>query len=202
MTSSGGRPAAGAAVLRTDITEALQDALLEELATVGYGRLSIEGVARRAGVAKTAVYRRWRSKLEMVLEMVSAVVSRRLAPVDTGSLAGDLQSTFDLVTLALRHPLAQQILPDLLAETSRNAELGAVLRGAIRQTQSDLVRPILNRAVARGELPEPVDPETAAAVIAGPVYWHLAVAGTPLPPDAPRRLASMAMSALTTMAIH
>ena len=61
----------GAAVLRGHITEAIRHAAAAELASVGYGRLSIEAVARRAGVAKTAVYRRWGSKLDMVLELVT-----------------------------------------------------------------------------------------------------------------------------------
>src|SRR5688572_31564530 len=72
------RAPAGAAVLRGEITEAIRGALMQELAEVGYGRLSIEAVARRAGVGKTAVYRRWNSKLEMVLEIVSTVAGQRL----------------------------------------------------------------------------------------------------------------------------
>jgi AcrR family transcriptional regulator len=58
------RAPAGAAVLRGDITAAIRNAVMHELAEVGYGRLSIEAVARRAGVGKTAIYRRWSNKLE------------------------------------------------------------------------------------------------------------------------------------------
>lgn len=63
---------AGAAVLRQDVTEAIRAAVLEELAAVGFARMSIEAVARRAGVGKTAVYRRWKSKLHLVLDLVGA----------------------------------------------------------------------------------------------------------------------------------
>ena len=63
VTTEKRRVPAGAAVLRDDNTTAIRGAVLEELAAVGYGRLSIEAVARRAGVSKTAIYRRWRSKL-------------------------------------------------------------------------------------------------------------------------------------------
>ena len=71
VTTETRRVPAGAAVLRGEITTAIRQAVMQELAEVGYGRLSIEAVARRAGVGKTAVYRRWSSKLEMVLELVS-----------------------------------------------------------------------------------------------------------------------------------
>ncbi len=63
-------------MLRGDITVAIRHAVMNELAEVGYGRLSIEAVARRAGVGKTAIYRRWNNKLEMVLEIVSDVAGR------------------------------------------------------------------------------------------------------------------------------
>ena len=59
-------------MLREDVTDAIRSAVFDELAAVGYGRMSIEGIARRAGVGKAAVYRRWRSKLPLVLDTVSA----------------------------------------------------------------------------------------------------------------------------------
>ena len=58
MPAENRRTPAGAAVLRDDITAAIRGAVVAELAAVGYGRLSIEAVARRAGVGKTAIYRR------------------------------------------------------------------------------------------------------------------------------------------------
>src|SRR5690242_9682664 len=67
------RPPAGAAVLREEVTTAIRAAFFEEVAEVGYGRASIQGVARRAGVGKTAVYRRWASKSALVLDLVSMV---------------------------------------------------------------------------------------------------------------------------------
>ena len=79
------RAPAGAAVLRVDITVAIRNAVMNELAEVGYGRLSIEAVARRAGVGKTAIYRRWNNKLEMVLEIVSDVAGRSVPLPDTGA---------------------------------------------------------------------------------------------------------------------
>ncbi|MFJ4215082.1 helix-turn-helix domain-containing protein, partial [Streptomyces hydrogenans] len=72
------RTPAGAAVLREDVTEAIRAAVFEELAAVGFARMSIEGIARRAGVGKTAVYRRWKSKLALVLDVVGAVAAQGL----------------------------------------------------------------------------------------------------------------------------
>lgn len=78
------RAPAGAAVLREDVTEAIRAAVFAELAAVGYARMSIEGIARRAGVGKTAVYRRWRSKLHLVLDIVSALAVQGCPPRTPG----------------------------------------------------------------------------------------------------------------------
>ena len=60
------RTPTGAAVLQPEVTQAITDAVLHELAEQGYGRLSMEAVAKRAGVGKSALYRRWASKDEMI----------------------------------------------------------------------------------------------------------------------------------------
>lgn len=154
---------------------------MRELAEVGYGRLSIEAVARRAGVGKTAVYRRWSSKLAMVLEMVSGVAGRSLPLPDTGTLLGDLEMLLRIIARALQHPLASQIIPDMLAEAARNPVIAETLREALLANQRDIGELVIGRAVQRGELPIGADPEAAVELIVGPIYWRLAVARAPLP---------------------
>jgi len=188
---------AGAAVLRGDITTALRGALLEELAAHGYGRLSIEAVARRAGVAKTAVYRRWNAKLDMVLEVVTEVAGRKLSLPDTGSLRGDLWLVLHILAEALRHPLASQIIPDLLAETGRDPDIAAALDRARRSVQDEVGVRLINRAIERGELPADIDPDLAVDLVVGPLYWRLAVARLPLSPDDLSKLVDATLAALS-----
>ncbi|MEZ0095662.1 TetR/AcrR family transcriptional regulator [Streptacidiphilus sp. EB129] len=191
------RAPAGAAVLRDDVTDAIRAAVFEELAATGYGRLSIEAVARRAGVGKTAVYRRWRSKLPMVIDVVSEVASLGLALPDTGSLQNDLRMFVHVVARVLRHPLAAQIVPDLLAEAARNPEIAETLATALREAQRDSSAALVRKAVERGELPADVDHDLALDLIAGPLYWRLAVVRTPLSRDYLDRLAGATAAALT-----
>ncbi|MEU8262545.1 TetR/AcrR family transcriptional regulator [Micromonospora sp. NPDC048999] len=163
-------------MLRGEITRAIRKALMQELAAVGYGRLSIEAIARRAGVSKTAVYRRWSSKLELVLETVVAAAGSKLPSLDTGSLRGDLGLLFQVVAAALRHPLASQIIPDLLAEAARNPTLDEALQQVLRSKQQEIGGRLVERAVRRGELPAGVDLAAAVDLIVGPLYWRLAIA--------------------------
>jgi AcrR family transcriptional regulator len=183
-------------VLRDDVTEAIRAAVFEELASVGYGRMSIEGIARRAGVGKAAVYRRWRSKLPLVLDVVSAVAALGVPSPDTGTLLGDVRTLLEVTARALRHPIASQIIPDLLAEASRNPEIELALHEALRGTQRGIAELIVRAAVDRGELAASTDIDLALDLITGPLYWRLTVMRSPLPKGHLDRLAAGTVAAL------
>ncbi|MGW3916324.1 TetR/AcrR family transcriptional regulator [Streptomyces sp. NPDC005070] len=176
------RAPAGAAVLREDVTEAIRAAVFEELASVGYARMSIEGIARRAGVGKTAVYRRWRSKLHLVLDLVSAIAVQGLPAPDTGSLEGDLRLLYEVTSRALRHPVAGQIIPDLQAEAARNPEIADAMQAALREGQQSVASGIVASAVERGEIRAGVDVELALDLMSGPLYWRAVVVRGPKVP--------------------
>lgn len=188
---------AGAAVLRGEITTALRSALLEELAANGYGRLSIEAVARRAGVAKTAVYRRWNAKIDMVLEVVTEFAGRKLSLPDTGSLRSDVHLVLQILAASLEHPLASQIIPDLLVETGRDPKIAEALRRAQQAIQDEVGVPLIKRAIERGELPADTDPDLAIDLVVGPLYWRLTVARRPLSPDDLEKLTDVTTAALS-----
>ncbi|MFI6465263.1 TetR/AcrR family transcriptional regulator [Streptomyces sp. NPDC050538] len=173
------RTPAGAAVLREDVTEAIRAAVFEELAAVGYARMSIEGIARRAGVGKTAVYRRWRSKLHLVLDVVSAIAVMGLPTPDTGSLEGDLRMLYEVTSRALRHPVASQIIPDLQAEAARNPEIADAMQKALREGQEGVASKILAAAQRRGEIRPGMDEDLALDLISGPLYWRAVVIRSP-----------------------
>ncbi|WP_018549735.1 TetR/AcrR family transcriptional regulator [Streptomyces sp. LaPpAH-108] len=176
------RAPAGAAVLREDVTEAIRAAVFEELAAVGYARMSIEGIARRAGVGKTAVYRRWRSKLHLVLDVVSAMAVLGLPVPDTGTLEGDLRLLYEVTSRALRHPVVSQIIPDLQAEAARTPEMADAFQKALRDSQESVASGILAAAEERGEVRSGIDPDLALDLISGPLYWRAVVIRTPKPP--------------------
>ncbi|KOT60282.1 MULTISPECIES: TetR/AcrR family transcriptional regulator [Streptomyces] len=194
--TGGRRVPAGAAVLREEKTEAIRAAVFEELAAVGFARMSIEGIAKRAGVGKTAVYRRWRSKLHLVLDVVSAVAAEGLPSPDTGSLRGDIRMLLEVAARALRHPMAAQIIPDLLAEAARSPEIAEALRTALLDSQQGVAAAMVARAVERGELRPGVDARLALDLMTGPLYWRLLVVRDELPKGYLDELALAVASAL------
>ncbi|MFI1995818.1 TetR/AcrR family transcriptional regulator [Actinoplanes sp. NPDC020271] len=190
------RAPAGAAVLRNDITVAIRNAVMSELAEVGYGRLSIEAVARRAGVGKTAIYRRWSNKLEMVLEIITDVAGRKVPVPDTGSFASDLDLLMMIVSRALQHRVASQIIPDLMAEAARNPQIAETLQRVLRIHQQSVGEKLVGQAIARGELPEGTDPDIAVDLILGPLYWRLAVSRQPVSDDYLEKMAAAVLGSL------
>ncbi|MFF3426874.1 TetR/AcrR family transcriptional regulator [Streptomyces sp. NPDC002602] len=174
------RAPAGAAVLREDVTEAIRAAVLEELAAVGFARMSIEAVARRAGVGKTAVYRRWKSKLHLVLDLVAAFAVDGLPAPATGSLYGDVRALLEVMSHLLSHQVASAVIPDLLVEAARNPELADAVRGALLEGERRMAEGIVSEAVARGELAAGTDPSRALDLAIGPLYWRQVVVREPV----------------------
>lgn len=190
------RTPTGAAVLQPEVTQAITDAVLHELAEQGYGRLSMEAVAKRAGVGKSALYRRWKSKDEMIAAVVTEFSVSRAVLEDTGSLRGDLRATLQAVLDWLTHPLFSRILPDLVAEDARNPDRGRATRENIGGPRREVAEVMLRRAITRGELPADLDLEMAMDVLAAPIYWRLVVRQAPAEPDYLDRLTEFALRAL------
>jgi AcrR family transcriptional regulator len=178
------------------VTDAIRTAFFEELAAVGYGKLSIDALAKRAGVGKAAIYRRWPGKQAMVVALVSAVAIAAIDIPDTGTLRGDLRQFLVNACAALSHPLACTIVPDLLAEATRNIELADALLVAIRAPRRAKAAQLLQRAIDRGELPTDASLELSLDFLAGPLYWRMVVVRMPTDDDYFDRLTDKIIGAL------
>ncbi|MFJ4919537.1 TetR/AcrR family transcriptional regulator [Streptomyces sp. NPDC088725] len=188
------RKPAGAAVLREDVTRAILRATAEVLAERGYGRLTLDEVARRAQVSRPALYRRWPSKHALTTALV-ADAERDAVENDTGSLRGDVTAFLAAADAGLRNPLVARIVPDLLIEAKRETELGESLT-LVRDTRRARAGRIFDRAIARGELSPDTDREMALDLLAAPIYWRLAMARIPTDPGYLARLTDVTLTAI------
>jgi AcrR family transcriptional regulator len=146
------------------------------LAEHGYARLSMEAVAKRAGVGKSALYRRWPSKQEMATSVISeATVAQAPSTADTGSLRDDLRATVNALMAWLAHPQFSRILPDLVAEMARNPELGDVVDAVVCGPRREPAATMFQRAVERGELRADIDLELTLDLFAAAIHWRLTV---------------------------
>jgi len=168
------RRPSGAAVMRTDLTDALFHAFFEEWAENGYSGLSLERVAARAGAGKAAIYRRWPSKLAIASEAIERMGEILTDVSDRGSLAEELEAYLLAMRRALRHRLVRRILPDVYAEAARDSELAPVL-ARLASNRRGAGAALIERAVARGELPEAIDRELALDMVPSALYWGMVV---------------------------
>lgn len=189
------RPPTGAAVLQPRVTSAITDAVIAELTEHGYGRVSMEAVARRAGVGKSALYRRWPSKQDMVIAVLAELSVPAAEVADTGSLRGDLCAMLHAVHDWLTDPRIAAILPDLIAEGTRNPALSEAI--GVGQPRRDLASVTLSRAIERGELSGELNFDVALDVLAAPIYWRLVVRQAPVEPGYLEELAEFLLRALS-----
>ncbi|MEV6768197.1 TetR/AcrR family transcriptional regulator [Nocardia sp. NPDC051030] len=189
------RKPAGAAVMQPQVTAAIQAAAFEELAAVGYGKLSMEAVARRAGVSKPTLYRRWPTKEQLVISLVTEVAVAAAEPPDTGTLESDLRAFLAISAAGLSHPLASRIIPDLLAQAIRVPSLAEALQSGLGQSRRAKVAQILDRAIARGELPPGLNHELALDFLMAPLFWRAILGGTPTDPTYLDELTTMLLAA-------
>lgn len=164
---------------------AILGAALKLVAEVGYERMSIEEVARRASTAKTSVYRRWPTKEALVLAAVRFYLrepSRQkpeAAAHDTGSLRGDLLAhAVSLAALLTRERVS--VFAGLLLAMRTQPELAETVRGQLIQFETSAVASILQRAATRGELGADRPVNVLALVLPSVLFTRLLVLDEPL----------------------
>jgi hypothetical protein len=115
---------------------------------------------------------------------------------DTGSLRGDLTARVQRIVDTLLRPEAALALPGLLEDGTRDAALAERFRATFVQSERELVREILDRAVARGELAERPDVELVHALLLGSVFSWIFLSRTPVKRGRARRLADLVTRAI------
>jgi AcrR family transcriptional regulator len=158
-------------------------ATLELLVEVGFQRLTMEQVQRRAGVGKATIYRRWASKHELVKDAIRHF-SAELPVPDTGSLAEDYAELGRAVVQIARDRNAALLMPRLLSEASGDPELHEIFYAQLVEPRRRVLRISLERARDRGELRPDVDLELAIDMLVGPVIYRFLITGGDLAPAA------------------
>jgi AcrR family transcriptional regulator len=133
------------------LNSAIFEATLDELAEVGYAKLTMERVAARAGASKASVYRRWPSRMELALDAVHHLAPDPTDTPSTGSLRGDALAFMRVAADLLAGPGGEALrglLGDALADPSRTLELRRHSRGTGHRVMKEIAR----RAVERGEI--------------------------------------------------
>ncbi len=127
--------------------------VIDLVSEIGYEKVTIEAVARRAGASKATIYRRWAGKRDLVVAAVIAHQGGEVEPVDTGTLRGDLLVLTRRLVDTLTSSHGSLILA-LLQEAATDPDLCELIENGAGQTGARLPDAVLCGAVRRGELSE------------------------------------------------
>jgi AcrR family transcriptional regulator len=163
-----------------DLDTALLEATIAEIEISGYAALSMERVAERARASKASLYRRWPSKVELVLAAVYHLFPEPADAADTGSLRGDLLALLRQVANLLDGPAGTGIR-GLVSDALRDSELATQLRNYTRGLSLAAMGDVVGRAVARGELGSGTITTRQLEAGLWVLRFHFLIYGGPLP---------------------
>jgi AcrR family transcriptional regulator len=162
------------------VESAALDAAREVLATKGVKRLTIEGVSARTGIAKTTLYRRWRSKedlaLAVMLEMARTATSASAGPNLRSALVGYVGAAIAI----LRTTPMGRVMQGLASDLATDPVLATRFRDEVVMLRQRHLADLLTRAMAEQQLRPDLDPELLQDLLFGPVYYRLLFSGRPL----------------------
>lgn len=187
-TEQTARSIASVAQRHQGVESAALSAALELLADGGVKGLTIEGVAARTGIAKTTLYRRWRSKEDLAL-----AVLLDMARMATGAPAGPdvragLISYLDAVITILRDTLMGPVMQGLASDLATDPEMAKAFRAEVIAFRQEHLAKVIQHGLDEGELRPEIDLVLLQELLFGPVYYRLLFTGQSLEDDLAERI--------------
>jgi AcrR family transcriptional regulator len=163
-----------------EVEQAILKAAASLLAERGLQALTIEDIASLAKVGKTSIYRRWPSKGVLALEAFLSEFLQLQPPIDTGSLAGDLNAALSAWVRTVAGTSTGRSLVALIAEAQTDPELAFAWSETVIKTARNQHRSMIKRAIVRGEIPGDSDVDVLMDMLYGPAYHRLLQRHLPL----------------------
>lgn len=167
------------------LREAVLEAALADIAEHGVRGASMDRIARRAGTGKSALYRRWPNVRALALDVFISTLEESLPEddTDTGSLRSDMLASLASLTTALQGDLGI-VLRELISEAAHDPQLGAEFQDRMGLRKETAVVAMIQRAMARGEIPvQPIDPYVLQVPAAMVVHQLVLTGRAPSTPE-------------------
>jgi AcrR family transcriptional regulator len=159
--------------------KAIRDAAVDLFAERGFEGFSVEDVADRAGVSKATVYRRYPSKVDLVVEAGSCLATDEITFPDTGNLGDDVRGLARSLVNAFKNTRPGKMMPVMTFERRRYPELDAGYRRFLADRKAR-TREVLRRGIDRGELPPDTDVAVMSSMLVGPIFHRLMITQEPM----------------------
>jgi AcrR family transcriptional regulator len=161
--------------------QAIIDAALELFGERGVEGVCVEAVAARAGVGKATIYRRWASKEELLIAALGSMKSPMTDP-DTGNVRDDLTDLLSVLVRDVADPRFSRQFAMLHGEAEAYPRILARYTETVTEPRRQVIRAVLRRGIARGELREDLDVDVAMLALTGAVMARSKHDPTPASP--------------------
>jgi AcrR family transcriptional regulator len=175
---------------------AIVAATQELLAEAGYRELTIEAVARRAGVGKQTIYRWWPSRAALVLEAYLAGSEAIPPPAQQDSARADVRALLMWLSTVLAQPIGGRVLSGLIADMQHDHDLADGFHRDVVPARRSRMLAALERGRERGEIRADADLEVAVDALHGAVFYRLLLSGEPLDDAFAQRVADQMLDGL------
>jgi AcrR family transcriptional regulator len=163
--------------------QAILEAALELCQEHTYGGLTMEGIAKRAGVGKQTIYRWWPSKAAILLEALQGRSGNTLNFPDTGDLRADLRSQMTQVVATFTDPMFAAYSKGLIAAAQSDPDIANAVVTSIIKPRVDLCIDRLTSAQKAGDLRDDVDLPALVELLYAPLYYRLLLHTRPVSED-------------------
>jgi len=146
----------------------------------GFGGVTIEGIASRAGVAKQTIYRWWPSKVDILLDTLIEDADKQLAVPQTGGAVEGLRRYLRTLARVLTKQPAGKVLLALIGEAQHDAEMARTFHRRYLDPRRQSERAPLRRGIADDEISRGPDVDAALDALCGPIVYR-ALIDAPIP---------------------
>jgi AcrR family transcriptional regulator len=188
---SPGRPRA------PDVDEAILEGALRLLAEQGYARMSLDGIAAAAGVSRPTLYRRWSSKADLAMAALARRIDAESRPPATSSTEKALVSVMRNLCSRLFRPNSMALVGTLLAEERQTPELIELFRARVFRRRAAMLRQVLERGRARGDVRADADLGAVIHMMIGSIYAQY-LSGEPRPKRWVERVVAATLGGIAT----
>lgn len=158
--------------------QVVHDAVLRELADRGYGGLTVEGVAARAGIAKSTLYRHWPDGAALIADTLASRPPQPLTTPADGSARDRIVQLLIHLAQAMADPQTSATLPAMIEAAEHDPAVAAFHHAESERRRQQLID-LVALGVQEGELAPDLDPDLTALALCGPIVYRRTMTARP-----------------------
>lgn len=167
-------------------------AAVEELAEAGYGGVTIEAIAARAGVGKSTVYRHWRDKLVLIADALETFHEQMVPDLRELPVRAALASLLRHVAEVLIDSTFSRCIPALIEGAERDPRVREFHRSYSAERRQAIID-LIARGIQEGEIRREIDPELATTALLGAVFYRRLMTSQAFNPDDADQLVTLVL---------